>query len=106
MPPRRQVRLAKLSRGLPAVLAANVTNIDSDLMHSIVAVEADAVERFAAGRDENIGRSQAKPQFRWRRARRRALSCFGTLSASIRWPSSSASPILPNRFRFGFIRHA
>ena len=29
-------------------LAANMTNIDSDLMHSIVAVEADAVERFAA----------------------------------------------------------
>ena len=42
------IRLVKLSRGLPAVLAAHVTNIDSDLMHSIVAVEADAVERFAA----------------------------------------------------------
>ncbi len=41
-------RLIKLSRGLPAVLAANVTNIDGDLMHSIVAVEADAVNRFAA----------------------------------------------------------
>jgi hypothetical protein len=31
------VHIVKLSRGLPAVLAANVTNINSDLMHSIVA---------------------------------------------------------------------
>ncbi|MET0723335.1 MAG: GTP cyclohydrolase II [Tardiphaga sp.] len=42
------IRLVKLSRSLPAVLAANVTNIDSSLMHSIVAVEAVAVEHFAA----------------------------------------------------------
>ena len=42
------IRLIKLSRGLPAVLAANLTNIDSDLIHSIVAVEASAVDRFAA----------------------------------------------------------
>jgi GTP cyclohydrolase II len=45
---RAAIRLVKLSRSLPAVLAANVANIRSDLMHSIVAVEADAVERFAA----------------------------------------------------------
>jgi GTP cyclohydrolase II len=49
--PRRQ---SELSRGLPAVLAANVTNINSDLMHSIVAVEADAVERFAAGATKSL----------------------------------------------------
>lgn len=41
------IQLVKLSRGLPAVLAANVTNINGDLMNSIVAVQADAVERFA-----------------------------------------------------------
>ena len=46
--------IAKLSRGLPAVLAANVTNINSDLMHSIVAVEADAVERFAASATKSL----------------------------------------------------
>jgi GTP cyclohydrolase II len=45
---RAAVRLAKLSRSLPAVLAANVANIHSDLMRSIIAVEADTVERFAA----------------------------------------------------------
>ena len=42
------IRLVKLSGGLPSVLAANAANIPSDLMRSIVAVEADAVERFAA----------------------------------------------------------
>jgi GTP cyclohydrolase II len=41
------IRLIKLSRSLPAVLAANVTNFDGDLMHSIVAVEADVINRFA-----------------------------------------------------------
>jgi GTP cyclohydrolase II len=41
------IRLIKLSRSLPALLAANVTNIDSDLMHCVVAVEADAIYRFA-----------------------------------------------------------
>jgi GTP cyclohydrolase II len=40
------IRLIKLSRGLPAVLAARVTNVGSDLMNSTVTVEADAVERF------------------------------------------------------------
>jgi GTP cyclohydrolase II len=48
------VQLVKLSRGLPAVLAANVTNIKSDLMHSIVAVETDAVERFATSAMEAL----------------------------------------------------
>ena len=43
------IRLAKLSRSLPAVLAADVMpNRDDDLMHLIVTVEADAVSRFAA----------------------------------------------------------
>ena len=41
-------RLIKLSRGLPAILAGNLTNIDSDLIHSVVAVEASAVDRLAA----------------------------------------------------------
>ena len=49
------IRLVKLSRGLPAVLAANVTNTDGDLMRSIVAVEADAVDRFAANATERVG---------------------------------------------------
>ena len=48
------VHIVKLSRGLPAVLAANVTNINNDLMHSIVAVEADAVERFAASATKSL----------------------------------------------------
>jgi GTP cyclohydrolase II len=48
------VQIAKLSRSLPAVLAAKVTNINSDLMHSIVAVEADAVERFAANATKSL----------------------------------------------------
>ena len=43
------IRLAKLSRSLPAVLAADVMpNRDGELMDLIVAVEADAVNRFAA----------------------------------------------------------
>ena len=45
---RAAIRLVKISRGLPSILAANVANIHSGLLHSIVAVEADAVERFAA----------------------------------------------------------
>jgi GTP cyclohydrolase II len=44
---RAAIRLAKLSRGLPAVIAANMANTRSDLMRSIVAIEADTVERFA-----------------------------------------------------------
>jgi GTP cyclohydrolase II len=45
---RAAIRLVKLSRSLPAVLVANMTNIDSSMMHSIVAVEAVAVEHFPA----------------------------------------------------------
>ena len=45
---RAAIRLIKLSRSLPAVIAVNMANIRRDLMPSIVAVEADAVERFAA----------------------------------------------------------
>lgn len=45
---RAAIRLIKLSRSLPAVIAASMANIRRDLMPSIVAVEADAVERFAA----------------------------------------------------------
>jgi GTP cyclohydrolase II len=43
------IRLAKLSRSLPAVLAANVMpNRNDDLTDLIVTVEADAVNQFAA----------------------------------------------------------
>jgi GTP cyclohydrolase II len=42
------ILLVKVSRGLPTVLAASVPNLGGDLMHSIVAIEADAVDRFAA----------------------------------------------------------
>ena len=49
------IRLAKLSRSLPAVLAGDVMpNRDDDLMHLIVTVEADTVNRFAADGDERI----------------------------------------------------
>ena len=41
-------QLIKLSRGLPAVLVANLTNTGGDLIHAIVAVEAEAIHRFAA----------------------------------------------------------
>jgi len=49
---RAAIRLVKFNRSLPAVLAANVASINSDLMHSIVSVEADAVERFVP--DEGV----------------------------------------------------
>jgi GTP cyclohydrolase II len=43
------IRLAKLSRSLPAALVADVLpNLDDEFMHLIVTVEADAVNRFAA----------------------------------------------------------
>ena len=48
VPPRRRSGSSSSARSLPAVLAANAANIHGDMMHSIVAVEADAVERFAA----------------------------------------------------------
>jgi GTP cyclohydrolase II len=46
---RAAIRLVKLSRSLPAVLAANVKDVPEELMRSIVGVQADAVERFATG---------------------------------------------------------
>src|SRR5215469_9631440 len=42
------IRLIKLSHGLPAVLAANVTDHGVEPDHSIVGVHARAVDRFAA----------------------------------------------------------
>jgi GTP cyclohydrolase II len=42
------IQLTKLSRGLPAVLAANMVDHGIDPDHSIVAVHAKAVDRFAA----------------------------------------------------------
>ncbi|WFU18618.1 GTP cyclohydrolase II RibA [Bradyrhizobium sp. CB3481] len=42
------IRLAKLSRRLPAVLSAEVPNLDNELMRLLVTVEADAVDRFTA----------------------------------------------------------
>jgi GTP cyclohydrolase II len=41
------IQLVKLSRGLPAVLAANVIERDVGLDYSIVGVDVEAVERFA-----------------------------------------------------------
>jgi GTP cyclohydrolase II len=48
------IRLVKLSRGLPAVLAAPAAQTDGGLMSSTVMVEADAVERFAASATEAL----------------------------------------------------
>ena len=48
------IRLVKLSRGLPAVLAAPAARIDGGLMNSTVMVEADAVERFATSATEAL----------------------------------------------------
>jgi GTP cyclohydrolase II len=48
------IRLVKLSRGLPAVLAAPTARIDGGLMSSTVMVEADAVEHFAASATEAL----------------------------------------------------
>jgi GTP cyclohydrolase II len=45
---RAAIQLIKLTRSLPAVLAATVTNTDSDLIRSAVTVEVNAVDRFAA----------------------------------------------------------
>jgi GTP cyclohydrolase II len=43
------IRLVKLVRGLPAILTARMSAIDADMARSIFVVEADAVNRFAAG---------------------------------------------------------
>jgi hypothetical protein len=83
----------KLSRSLPAVLAAEVPNLDDDWMHFIVTVEADAVNRFAADATNAFAlASEATiPQASGTAAR---LSCFGTRSAWIKSPSLSRSPII------------
>jgi GTP cyclohydrolase II len=100
------IRLAKLSRSLPAVLAADaMPNLDDDVMHLIVTVEAEAVNRFAAdATNAFVLTSEATIPLASGTAARFVV--FGTLSAWIRSPSLSESQILPNRSRFGFIRHA
>ena len=42
------IRLVKLVRGLPAILAARTTAIDNDVIQSISVIDADAVHRFVA----------------------------------------------------------
>jgi GTP cyclohydrolase II len=42
------IRLVKLVRGLPAILAARATAIENDVIQSISVIDADAVHRFAA----------------------------------------------------------
>lgn len=44
---RAAIRLVKLSRSLPAVVAANMQNVPESVTRSIVGVAADAVDRFA-----------------------------------------------------------
>ena len=51
---RTAIRLVKLGRSLPAVLAANPKNVPDDKMRSIVSVEADAVDRFAASHADTL----------------------------------------------------
>jgi GTP cyclohydrolase II len=51
---RAAIRLVKLSRSLPAVLAANLMNVREGAMRSIVGVEADAVDRFAASHGDAL----------------------------------------------------
>ncbi len=51
---RAAIRLIKLSRGLPAILAAPGATIIGGSMNSTVIVEADAVERFAASATEAL----------------------------------------------------
>ncbi len=48
------IRLVKLSRSLPAVLAANLKNVPEGMTRSIVGVEADAVDRFAANHGDAL----------------------------------------------------
>ncbi|MFO1110210.1 MAG: GTP cyclohydrolase II [Bradyrhizobium sp.] len=45
---RAAIRMVKLARGLPAILTAQVTAIESEMAHSISVVDADAVNRFVA----------------------------------------------------------
>jgi GTP cyclohydrolase II len=42
------IRLVKLVRGLPAILAARATAIENDVIQSISVIDADAVHRFVA----------------------------------------------------------
>jgi GTP cyclohydrolase II len=42
------IRLVKLVRGLPAILAARTTAIDNDVIQAISVIDADAVHRFVA----------------------------------------------------------
>jgi GTP cyclohydrolase II len=51
---RAAIRLVKLSRSLPAVLVANPKNVPEGAMRSIVGVEADAVDRFAASHGDAL----------------------------------------------------
>ena len=48
------IQLVKLTRGLPAVLAANMRSCDFDLASSIVAVNAEAVDHFAVDAEHSL----------------------------------------------------
>lgn len=51
---RAAIRLVKLSRSLPAVVVANSKTVPEGVMQSIVGVQADAVDRFAASHGEAL----------------------------------------------------
>jgi GTP cyclohydrolase II len=48
------IRLVKLGRSLPAVVAADLKNVTEGAMRSIVGVEAGAVDRFAASHADTL----------------------------------------------------
>jgi GTP cyclohydrolase II len=48
------IRLAKLSRSLPAVLTAHPKTASADVNRAIISVEADAVDRFAASHGDAV----------------------------------------------------
>jgi GTP cyclohydrolase II len=48
------IQLVKLTRGLPAVLAANVLGLDFHLENSIVAVDAEAGDHFAVDAESSL----------------------------------------------------
>ena len=82
-----------------------MTNIDGDLIHSIVAVEADAVDRFAADATNALAiASEASIPLASGTAARFVVfrDALGVDQVAI----IVGKPILPSRFRFGFIRHA
>lgn len=99
------MQLIKLSRGLPAVLAANMTRHGAESDHSMIAAHADAIDRFAAMPSARLP-SPAMPSFRSPLALLRALSYFATQQVQIRWPSLLANLILRNQSLSGFIRLA